>query len=255
MHYGEDKVIEAKNIQFSYNGNLALKNVTFSIGKEFMVIMGPNGSGKTTLVKIIMGLLKPDRGEIKVFGMPPEKAREKIGYMPQKENIARHFPIRVGDVVLMGITKKRFFGREEIKKARDALEEVGLLELWNKPFSKLSGGQQQRVIFARAIAKDPSLIIMDEPFNGVDLPSREKIMDALIRRIKRGIAVIAVLHNINPVLHHVNKVLILNKEMIAFGEPKEVLVEPVLQRAYGGSVSIVICKEGFCHPLIGDTHG
>ena len=255
MRYGEDKIIEAKDIHFSYNGNPALKGVTFSIGKEFMVIMGPNGSGKTTLVKIIMGLLKPDKGEIKVFGLPPEKARERIGYMPQKENIARHFPIRVKDVVLMGSSKKRFYGREEIEKAKEALEEVGLLELWNKPFSSLSGGQQQRVIFARAIAKEPSLIIMDEPFNGVDLPSREKIMEALIKRLRKGVAVISVLHNINPVLHHVDKVLILNKEMIAFGKPNEVLLEPILQRAYGGSVSVVICKEGFCHPLIGDTHG
>ncbi len=254
MHYGGDSVIEAQNISFSYNGNVALKNVTFSIGNEFMVIMGPNGSGKTTLVKIIMGLLKPDNGTIKVFGKSPENVRYKIGYMPQKENIARHFPIRAIDVVLMGISPKKFIGKEEIEKAREALREVGLEHLQNKPFGRLSGGQQQRVMFARAIAKDPSLIIMDEPFNGVDLPSRDKIMNALKKRMK-NMAVIAVLHNINPVVHHVEKVLLLNKEMIAFGNPNEVLTEPLLQKAYGGSVSVIICKEGYCHPLIGDAHG
>ncbi len=255
MSYGEDRVIEAKNISFSYNGNVALKNVSFSIGKEFMVIMGPNGSGKTTLLKIIMGLLKPDEGTIKVFGKCPEKVREKIGYMPQKESIARHFPIRVIDVVLMGISNNRFSRKEELKKAKEALKEVGLEKIWDKPFSSLSGGQQQRVMFARAIAREPSLIIMDEPFNGVDLPSREKIMEALTKRMKKGVAVVTVLHNINPVLHHVNKVLLLNKEMIAFGNPNEVLNELTLQKAYGGMVSVVVCKEGYCHPLIGDTHG
>jgi len=255
MSYGEDRVIEAKNISFSYDGNMALKNVSFSIGKEFLVIMGPNGSGKTTLLKIIMGLLKPDNGSIKVFGKKPEEAREKIGYMPQKENIARHFPIRAIDVVLMGISNNRFSRKEELKKAKEALKEVGLENIWDKPFSSLSGGQQQRVMFARAIAKEPWLIIMDEPFNGVDLPSREKIMNALMRRMKKGIAVVTVLHNINPVVHYVNKVLLLNREMIAFGTPNEVLNEITLRRAYGGAVSIVVCKEGYCHPLIGDTHG
>ena len=255
MNYGkENKVIEAKEINFSYDGQEALKDITFSIGKEFLVIMGPNGSGKTTLVKIMMGLLKPDEGYIKVFGEEPEKVRRKIGYMPQKEMIARHFPIRVRDVVLMGISNKKFIGKDEIKKAKNALEEVGLLHLWNKPFSHLSGGQQQRVMFARVIAKEPSLIIMDEPFNGVDLPSREKIMDILVKKMGK-VAIVAVLHNINPVLHYVDKVLLLNKKMVAFGSPKETLNELNLQEAYGGTVSIVVCKEGYCHPLIGDTHG
>ena len=95
---------------------------------------------------------------------------------------------------------------------------------------------------------------MDEPFNGVDLPSREKIL-SILRKKKRKITIITVLHNINPVAHDVDKVLLLNKEMIGFGSPKEVLNELNLQKAYGGTVSIVICKEGFCHPLIGDTHG
>ena len=250
----EDDIINAKGIYYSYNGDYALKNISFSIGKEFMVIIGPNGSGKTTLIKLIMGLLKPNKGYIKIFGKEPEKVGDRIGYMPQKDYIARHFPIRVRDVLLLGISNKKFIGKEEIEKAKNALEEVGLLPLWNNRFSHLSGGQQQRVIFARAIAKNPDIIIMDEPFNGVDLPSREKIL-GILRKKKGKITIITVLHNINPVAHDVDKVLLLNKEMIGFGPPKEVLNELNLKRAYGGSVSIVICREGFCHPLIGDTHG
>lgn len=255
MNYIEEAdIINAKGIYYSYNGDYALKNISFSIGKEFMVIIGPNGSGKTTLIKLIMGLLKPNKGYIKIFGKEPEKVGDRIGYMPQKDYIARHFPIRVRDVLLLGISNKKFIGNEEIKKAKNALEEVGLLSLWNNRFSHLSGGQQQRVIFARAIAKNPDIIIMDEPFNGVDLPSREKIL-GILRKKKGKITIITVLHNINPVAHDVDKVLLLNKEMIGFGPPKEVLNELNLKKAYGGSVSIVICREGFCHPLIGDTHG
>jgi len=255
MSCGEDKIVEAKDIQFSYNGFPVLRNISFCMGKEFMVIMGPNGSGKTTLIKLIMGLLKPERGEIKVFGKLPEKVRGKIGYMPQRENVADHIPIRVGDVVLMGASAKRFPGKDEIMKARKALKEVDMLHLWNRPFNHLSGGQKQRVMFARAIAGEPSLIIMDEPFNGVDIPSREKIIDALLRRLREGIGLIMVLHNINPVVHQVDKVLLLNREMISFGRPNDVLNEENLMKVYGGTISIVRCKEGYCHPLIGDEHG
>lgn len=251
---GEDKAIAAKNVYYSYGENEAVKNVSFECDREFMVIMGPNGSGKTTMVKLIMGLLKPDRGEIKIFGEEPAKMRKLIGYMPQKESIARHFPVLVRDVVLLGINKK-FYGKQEIEKARKALDKVGLLHLWDKKFSSLSGGQQQRVMFARAIVNEPRIIIMDEPFNGVDIPSRERIMKIVMEEKNKGNTIIAVLHNINPVLHNIDKLLLLNKEMIAFGHPNEVLTEYNLERVYGGVVPTIRCREGYCHPLIGDSHG
>ncbi|MCD6512120.1 MAG: metal ABC transporter ATP-binding protein [Thermoplasmata archaeon] len=250
----EDKAVVARNVYFSYGKNEAVKNVSFECGNEFMVIMGPNGSGKTTMIKLIMGLLEPDKGEIKIFGKEPQKMRKLIGYMPQKESIARHFPVLVKDVVLLGINKK-IYGRREIERAKRALDKVGLLHLWNEKFSNLSGGQQQRVMFARAIVNEPRIIIMDEPFNGVDIPSRERIMNVVREEKKKGNTIIAVLHNINPVLHDIDKLLLLNREMIAFGHPNDILTEYNLERAYGGTVTTITCREGYCHPLIGDSHG
>ncbi|OYT60265.1 ABC transporter ATP-binding protein [Thermoplasmatales archaeon ex4484_30] len=246
-------MIEMKNVYFSYNGKEALSNISFKMQEEFVAIMGPNGSGKTTLIKLIMGLLEPEKGEIKVFGEEPKKVMEYIGYMPQRDAIARHFPIRVRDIVLMGIHKKKFYARKDIEKARETLKAVGL-DLWNELFSELSGGMQQRVLFARALVKEPRLIILDEPFNAVDLPSREKMLEILKEKRKEGIPIVVVVHNINPILHEIDKVLLLNRRMIAYGNPKEALNEQNLKKAYGSDVQIIVCDEGYCHPLIGDTH-
>ncbi len=196
-------MIEVKNVSYAYNGNIALQNVTFSSKDEFIAVMGPNGSGKTTLIKLIMGLLEPEKGEIKVFGREAKEARNLIGYMPQKDTIARHFPIRVKDIVLMGTTRRRFYTKEDIEKAKKSLEEVGLLHLWNERFSSLSQGQQQRVMFARALAKEPKLLILDEPFSAVDLPSREKMIDTLNEKRREGMEIIIVVHNVNPILHEI----------------------------------------------------
>ena len=246
-------MIEVKNVSFSYNGEEAVKNVSFSMSNEFIAIMGPNGAGKSTLIKLIMGLLKPDSGEIKVFNMPPEKAKDIIGYMPQRETIAKHFPIRVKDIVLMGLNKK-FYSRKDIEKAKEALEKVGLEKLWNERFDALSQGQQQRVLFARALAREPKVIILDEPFNAVDLPSREKMIEILANERKQGKDILIVVHNINPILHEIDKVLLMNKKLIAYGEPREIINNENLKEAYGTDVQIIVCKEGYCHPLVGDTH-
>lgn len=247
-------MMEVKNVSYSYNGRKAIENVSFSVKKEFVAIMGPNGSGKSTLIKLVMGLLKPDEGEIKIFGEDAEKTRNFIGYMPQKETIAKHFPIKVADIILMGVTNKKFYTKEDIKKAKEILEKVELSHTWNKKFNSLSQGQQQRVLFARALAKEPKIIILDEPFSAVDLPSREKMISLLNERKKDGIEILIVVHNINPVLHDIDKVLLLNKRAIAYGPPKEILNHENLMETYGSFVQIVTCEEGYCHPLIGDEH-
>ena len=247
-------MIEVKNVSYSYDGTEAIKKVSFSVKNEFVAIMGPNGSGKSTLIKLIMGLLKPHEGEIKIFGGDVEKSRNLIGYMPQKETIARHFPIRVSDIILMGITNKKFYTRKDFEKAKEILEKVELSHAWNKKFNSLSQGQQQRILFARALAKEPKIIILDEPFSAVDLPSREKMIAILNERKKEGVEILVVVHNINPVLHDIDKVLLLNKRAIAYGKPKDILNHKNLMETYGSFVKIITCEEGYCHPLIGDEH-
>ncbi len=255
-------VVEAKGVYFSYGTEEALADVTFSADAgEFVAVMGPNGSGKSTLMKLVLGLLKPQKGVIKVFGMNPaveeRKVQQHIGYMPQRDSISKKISIEVKDVVLMGLTAKKrrldFLNRKDISVAKEALESVGLLHLWNRKFSELSGGQQQRVMFARALAVQPEMLVLDEPFNGVDIPSRNKILEALNSR--KNLTTMMVVHNINPIVHYVSKVLLLNKRAVAFGAPKEVLTAENLMEVYGASVQVIKCKEGYCHPLLGDTHG
>mgnify|MGYP000297660007 FL=1 len=153
----------------------------------------------------------------------------------------------------MGLNKK-FYSRKDIEKAKEALEKVGLEKLWNERFDSLSQGQQQRVLFARALAREPKVIILDEPFNAVDLPSREKMIEILADERKQGKDILIVVHNINPILHEIDKVLLMNRKLIAYGEPREIINNENLKEAYGTDVQIIVCKEGYCHPLVGDTH-
>lgn len=257
------KSIIVKDVEFSYNGEKILENISFSVDKgEFVAIMGPNGSGKTTLLKLILGLLKPKSGKIEVFNLNPWENREKIqnyiGFMPQKEHISSKFPILVKDVVLLGrAARKRFskLTKEDEKRAKEALKAVGLEDYWLKRFNELSGGQQQRVLLARALAVEPKILLLDEPFNGVDIPSQDKIVELMDELAKRGVTIIMVVHNVNPLLHHIHKIVLLNRKLIAFGSPFEVLTAEKMIETYGSSIPIIVCEEGYAHPLFGDTHG
>jgi ABC-type Mn2+/Zn2+ transport system ATPase subunit len=253
-----------KDVEFGYNGEEVLKDITFKIDEgEFVAVMGPNGSGKTTLLKLILGLLKPKKGKIAVFGVDPSRDKDKIqnfiGFMPQKEHISSKFPILVKDVVLLGRLARKgivsTINEEDMERAKEALKAVGLEDLWEKRFNELSEGQKQRVLLARALAVEPRILLLDEPFNGVDIPSQNKIIELMEDLTKKGTTVIMVVHNINPLLHHIHKVILLNRRLIAFGEVSEVLKAEKMIETYGASIPIIVCEEGFAHPLFGDTHG
>ena len=257
------KTIVVKDVEFSYDGEKILENVSFEINSgEFVAVMGPNGSGKTTLLKLLLGLLKPKKGIVRILNLDPWENREKIqnyiGFMPQKEHISSNFPILVRDVVMLGrAAKKKFLklSKEDETKAREALKAVGLEKYWLKRFNELSGGQQQRVLLARALAVEPKILLLDEPFNGVDIPSQDKIIEVMDKLAKKGVTIVMVVHNINPLLHHVHKIVLLNRKLVAFGSPFEVLTAENLIETYGSSIPIIICEEGYAHPLFGDTHG
>jgi ABC-type Mn2+/Zn2+ transport system ATPase subunit len=237
--------IATKNLRFSYGNKIALENLSFEIKEgEFVAVLGPNGAGKTTLLKCIIGILKAD-GEIRVLGKDPRKDKEVlrfISYVPQRSSISIDLPITVAEVIKM--SSKNF---EE-----GIVEELGIKDKMNTLFRELSGGLQQRVLIARALAKKPRIILLDEPFNGVDILSQEKIVEMLE---KIDATVITVVHNVNPVLHAVDRVMLLNRELIAFGKPNEVFNRENLLKAYKAEIPIVICEEGLAHPLYGDQHG
>lgn len=252
---GKKKMVEAKNLTCAYNGHTAIENVSIDVFRgEFIAIMGPNGSGKTTLLRAIAGMIKPVRGEVRVYG--------SVSYMPQKEHVNASIPIRVWDVVSMSILarNKKFIlsfslSKEEKKAVEEALNAVNMLELKDFPFTSLSGGQQQRVMLARALATKPDVLLLDEPFNGVDLPTQEKIISLLSKLSEKGITVITVVHNVSPLIHSVSRIALLNKNLIAYGKPEDVLTPENTLKAYGVSIPVSVCEEGYLHPLFGDIHG
>lgn len=258
-------VIRGRDLGFSYVQPLttALSGVNFEVEQgQFVAIMGPNGSGKTTLVKLVLGLLKPTAGEVFVRGKQPREARlevqRSIGYVPQHESVNTQVPVMVKDVVAMA-AQCRYHGSlgrvETRRRVESALDMVELGDLIGRPFSALSGGQQQRALIARALVVDPPIIIADEPFAQVDAVSHENIIK-LFRWLseEKHVTVLAVVHNINPLVHFLDRVMLLNTNMVAYGEPREVLSPEHLREAYGKVVPILVCEDGFLHPITEGHH-
>jgi zinc/manganese transport system ATP-binding protein len=242
----------------------ALAGVEFTVeAGQFVAIMGPNGSGKTTLVKLLLGLLPPGEGEILVGGLRPREARLEVqrhlGYVPQHESVNAQVPVKVNDVVGMA-AQCRYQGaldhRQVRQRVQSALDMVELGALGDRPFRALSGGQRQRALIARALVVDPRIIIADEPFAGVDAASHDNIIKLMRWLAKeKSVTVLVVVHNVNPLAHFLDRVLLLNTEMVAYGTPAEVLTSERLTEAYGKVVPILVCEDGFLHPLTEAQHG
>jgi ABC-type Mn2+/Zn2+ transport system ATPase subunit len=253
-------VVELRDVWVKFNSEYALQEVTMDVPKgDYLAILGPNGAGKSTLLKTVLGVVRPYRGEVRAFGQDPLRNRkvivDNVGYVPQKENVNAKVPLRVIDVVMMGITTKRFLfnRREAFEKALRALEFVNLRDLAYKLFNELSGGQKQRVLIARAIVSDPKLLLLDEPFSALDAYSSRAVA-ALLRNLnEEGKTIMLVTHDLAPIMDSVKRVALLNKTLIAVGEPKKVLTRENLKKTYGVHVT-VISQNGICYPIIGDQH-
>lgn len=210
-------MIEVKNVSFSYEKEPILKDVSLKISKEFIGIFGPNGGGKTTFLKLLMGFLKPQQGEIFLFGTSPKKARGKIGYVPQIARFDRQFPLTVLELVLMGTLSKATslgtFTKETKEKAKQILERVGLLEKSHSAFGTLSGGQAQRALIARALLSDPELLILDEPTASVD-PDAEAQIHRLLLQLKGSMTILMVTHDLQGIIQQVDRLLCIHREII-----------------------------------------
>lgn len=183
---------------------------------DFLGIIGPNGGGKTTLLKVILGLIEPSRGEVKVFGQPPVMARKNIGYVPQLSFFDKDFPISVMEVVLMGRLAVRSlfqrFTHEDRNAALMALERVEMTDLRHRQIGKLSGGERQRVFIARALVSNPKLLLLDEPTASVDPKMTTGIYDFL-DTLKKNMTIILVTHDMGVISSHVDKIACLNCQL------------------------------------------
>ena len=237
----EDMVVNFRNVDFSYNAVPVLSDVNFSIeDKSFVSIVGPNAGGKTTLLKLMLGLLKPARGTIEVFAMPPGKARPLIGYMPQQVQFDPHFPVTVLDVVLMGRLGKgtRFGPYRNGDKAvsMEALRKLEMHDAWNRPFGGLSGGQRQRVLIARALATEPRLLLLDEPTSNVDMAVETELFE-LLNALSESITIVVVSHDLGFVSQYVRHVVCVNRRVMV--HPTSAITGEMIGALYGGDVRMV----------------
>ncbi len=210
-------VITLDNVTFAYNGEPVLVDVNVNISpRELVSIVGPNGGGKTTLLRLILGLVKPGRGTVRVFGGSPGHERSRIGYVPQNIRFDPEFPVNVMDVVLMGRVDKRLAGpfrRRDRESAAEALREVDLHDLCKRPFSELSGGERQRALVARALASAPEILLLDEPTSNMDALAEKKLYE-ILNHLNQRMTIVMVSHNMSFVSRFVTSVICVNRKVV-----------------------------------------
>ena len=254
--------LEFDQVSIAYHGAAAtLQDVTFEIAHgDQVAVVGPNGAGKSTLFKALVGLLPLRSGSIRIHGMPLGHHQDCVAYIPRREEVDWRFPVRVQDVVMMGRYGK--FGWWKRPSATDhaivqhSLTQLGIADLARHPIGELSGGQQQRVFLARALAQEPHILLMDEPFNGIDATTQEVTLQLLNDLRQKQVTVLVSTHDLTLAAERFDKTLLLNHRIIAYGSQKEVFTAANIAAAFGGQVlhldnDLVIDQ---CCPGKGDSH-
>lgn len=242
----EAAAVMVEHLTTGYNGRPAIEGIDFAVPRGVTVgLIGPNGSGKSTLIKALLGLLAPWEGAVRVLGGEPRAARGRVGYMPQAEHVDWSFPATVREVVAMGGYRPRFGRGRLLSRLRGpgagvtaAMERVGVRDLEAEQIAELSGGQQRRVLLARALVKDPDVFLLDEPAAGLDAGVEEDMLDLFDDLASQGKTLIVATHDIACVYRRYNLALLLNRRLLAHGEPKTVLTEETLTGAFGRHVMV-----------------
>jgi manganese/zinc/iron transport system ATP- binding protein len=232
-----------RGVTVSFGQRPALRSVSLDIPKaELIGVVGPNGAGKSTLLRAILGLAPLDAGTIEIDGRPIEECRDRVAYVPQTEAVDWDFPVTVFDVVLMGrYGRLGWFGRPDDADraaALEALHLVGMAEYQRRHIRQLSGGQQQRVFLARALCQNADILLLDEPFAGVDAATEQAIFELIDRLTGEGKTLVVVNHDLS-VLNQFDSVVLLNQQVIAFGATGEVVTDENLRRTYGGRLTLL----------------
>jgi len=238
---GEPARLELRGVSAGYNGRLVLDEVSFQVPHGGRVaIVGPNGAGKSTLFKVLVGLLPARSGGVFIHGRPLGAHHDCVAYVPQRNEIDWRFPVTVTDVVMMGrygqLGRTRRPGKVDREIVRHSLDQLRIADLAKRSIGELSGGQQQRVFLARALAQEPHILLMDEPFTGVDAATQEATLELLDELHTRQVTVMISTHDLNLAAARFEQVLLLNRRVIAYGAAQDVFTAQALAQAFGGHV-------------------
>jgi zinc/manganese transport system ATP-binding protein len=248
-----DGVIHARGAAVRFGERILWSAVDLDIGRgTFTAILGPNGAGKSTLLKVLLGLQPLSAGTVRVLGDPAGAARRRIGYVPQRSGFDRTLRIRGLDVVRMGLDGGRWgvpLPGPRARRSRDAVgdvvELVGASQYAKRPIGELSGGEQQRLVVAQALVRQPELLLLDEPLDNLDLANQGAVA-SLVQRIcrERGVTVVMVAHDVNPILRYLDQVVYVAKGMAVVGVPDEVITTATLSALYGAPVEVLRASDG-----------
>lgn len=249
MHIEKNPYIQLEDVNFSYGGNPVLEGVSFSVEKgDYLGIIGPNGGGKTTLLKIILGLIEPDSGVVRIMGHDIHnlKDRSVVGYVPQRIGAAHHpFPATVeevvasGRIVKVGILKK--FSATDRAAIEHAIEMAGIKEYRKRLIGNLSGGEMQKVFIARALAGEPKILILDEPTTGVDVGSQKKFYEFLAKlNHEHHLTIMFVSHDVDIVSNEAKTIICLNRNLVCEGPADKIMNEEIIKKLYGDKINVVV---------------
>ncbi len=244
-------VVATSGLTVRFGSHVVLEDITFEAGTgDFVAIVGPNGAGKTTLLRVLLGLVEPADGRVRIGGRtPPAADSGLIGYVPQVKTLDRTFPARAVDLVLTALRQRWPFtvSSNEYERAVEVLDQVGGRELADRSLGELSGGELQRVYLARSLIRRPKLILLDEPATGVDVTGTSDLYEVLeADQAARGTTVLMVTHDWNAAYHHASHVLLIDGTQVGYGPPSEALTEESLRQAFGhiGHAHAMLMGEG-----------
>jgi zinc/manganese transport system ATP-binding protein len=250
---GSAPVIEADRLASAYRGRIVWSGASFSVAPgEFLTVLGPNGAGKSTLLRMILGLLPPAGGTLRVFGEPPRRGNPDIGYVPQRRALDSDLAIGAADMVSLGIDGHRWGARLSPRARRQrqaavgqALAAVGAADLAHRAIGRLSGGEQQRLQLAQALVAQPRLLLLDEPLASLDLRSQQEVSQLVAElQTEFGFTVVLVTHDINPVLPVTDRVMYIAGGGVSVGPPDQVITSESLSRLYQAEVEVLTDSKG-----------
>ncbi|WP_129843513.1 anchored repeat-type ABC transporter ATP-binding subunit [Streptomyces sp. RFCAC02] len=230
--------LSVRGLGVALGGRPVLHDVTLDVRPgEFVGLVGPNGAGKTTLLRSVLGLVGRTGGTVEVEGGPVARTRHRVGYVPQRHEFAWDFPLSVEEAVVAGRVRRigwlRRPGVADYRAARQALERVGMTALRRRPVGQLSGGQRQRVLVARALAVDPGVLLLDEPFTGLDIPTQELLTDLFADLGREGRALLMTTHDLVGAMHTCDRLILVNRTVVAAGRPDELRDADLWRAAFG----------------------